>query len=152
MSRKFKSYRKYNYNEGGGKAKKIILISLAVVLVLVLAVVIAAILLLGGSGSTDAVPTFTIQSLPDKTTYYVGDTPNWIGFQAVLTTAQGNAVTLSASNCKITGFDSSKPADNQVILVQYKEYTASFTISILDPSDKPVDKQFTGKMSFKTLY
>ena len=151
MARKFKSYRKYDYKEGSGKAKKIILISLAVVLVLVLAVAITGILLLNSSGNTDDIPTFTVHSLPDKTTYYVGDTPNWIGFKAILTTSQGDSVTLSANNCKITGFDSSKPAENQVITVQYKEYSTTFTITILDPADKPVDKQFTGKMSFKTL-
>jgi len=149
MARKFKSYRKYDYKEGSGKKKKIILIVLAVVLVLAIAIA-AALLLLGGS-ETPTETTFTIQSLPEKLTYYVGDTPVWSGLKLLLTTPSGNSVTLGPDNCQITGFDSSAPTTGQVITVQYKEYTTTFTISILDNSEKPVDKQFIGKMSFKTL-
>jgi len=149
MARKFKSYRKYDYKEGSGKKKKIILIVLAVVLVLAIAIA-AALLLLGGS-ETPTETTFTIQSLPEKTAYYVGDVPDWSGLEVALTTPEGNTVILKPNNCAFSGFNSSAPTQNQVITVQYKEYTTTFTISILDPADKPVDKQFTGKMSFKTL-
>lgn len=152
MAKKYVSTKKYSYDEGA-KKKKILLIVAAIVLVLVLAVVAAvAIFLLGGGGNVGVKePSFTIQSFPDKTTFYVGEPPVFTGLQVVLTTAEGNSVTLGPDNCKITGFNSSAPAKNQVITVQYKEYTASFTIDILAASEKPVDKQFTGKMTFKTL-
>lgn len=151
MARKYVSTKKYNYDEGA-KKKKIILIVAAVLLVVILAAAAAVFFLLhGGGDATPEEPAFGILALPDKTTYYVGDTPNWLGFAAVLTTEQGNSVTLNADKCKITGFDSSKPVKGQVITVQYKEYTKTFTIDILDPSEKPVIKNFTGKMTFKTL-
>ena len=151
MARKFKSNSR-SYNRGykqGPNVKKIVLISLAVVLALVI-IAVAALLLFGGN-ETPASTTFSISSMPEKAIYYVGESPVWSGLQATLTTPSGNSVALSADNCQITGFDSSAPTDNQVITVQYKEYVAYFSISILDPADKPVDKQFTGKMSFKTL-
>lgn len=148
MSRKFKNYRSNNYSYSSNiNVKKIVLIALAVVLVVALAVV--ALLLLGGN-EAPAETTFTIHSLPEKTAYYVGDAPAWSGFKAVLTTPEGNTVTLKADNCKFSGFNSSAPTLNQVITVTYKEYTTTFTISILEKTEQKPDSLFVG-MSFKTL-
>lgn len=146
MAKKYRSSRKYSYNTEN-KSKKTILIVVAVVLVL--AIAIAALFIFGGNNGSTGTTTFSIQSLPEKTTYYVGDTPVWSGLKAVLTTPEGNSVTLSADNCTITGFDSSKPAAAQVITVKYKDYTDTFTITIQDKAEQKPDSLFVG-MEFKT--
>lgn len=148
MARKYVSTKKYNYDEGSRK-KKIILIVVAVLLVLILAAVAAVFFLLRGGEEPPKEPTFEIASAPDNITYYVGDFPVWTGLEMLLTTAEGNSVTLKPDNCNITGFDSSAPAKNQVITVTYKEYSATFTINILDPSERPAAGMFTS-LSFKT--
>ncbi len=147
MSRKFKSYRKYDYKEGK-KTKKVIWIVLAVVLVL--AVAIAALILFGGDEDIEKTTSFEIHSAPNKTTYYVGDVPAFAGLQLALTSPDGNTVILGPESCTISGFDSSVPVNKQVITVTYKEYTTTFTIKILDKAEEPPTGMFTG-MSFKSL-
>lgn len=149
MSRKFKSQRKYNYNSGTN-FKKIILIILIVILVAA-AVIFAAISLLGNSDNTTGATSFTIQSVPDKITYHVGEVPSWFGLKLKLITAEGNSATFGPESCTITGFDSSAPAENQVITVKYNDYTATFTITIIDAGNDDFQPGGLFKsMSFKS--
>lgn len=149
MARKYKSSRKYSYNSGAN-TKKIILIAVAVVLVIAAAV--AAVLLLGGNDEPTEKATFSLQSPPNKTTYYVGESASWLGLKAKLVTAEGNIVILGPDSCIITGFDSSAPAQNQVITVKYEDYTTTFAVTILEKEQEgeqtPENGQFDG-LSFK---
>ena len=135
MARKFKSYRN-SYGDSSVNIKKILLIVGAAVLGILLISAISvgiflATLSLGDEPQRE--PTFYVQTMPEKTTYMVGDFPVWSGFTAVLTTASGNSITLGIDNCTFTGFDSSAPAEEQVITVTYKEFSDTFTITIMFP-------------------
>lgn len=148
MAKKYVSTKKYNYDEGS-KKKKIILIVVAVLLAVVVAVAATVLMLLGGGDKAPGEPTFTVHAMPEKTTYYVGDVPAWSGLKLKLTTAEGNVVILKPDNCKISGFDSSAPVASQVITVTYKEYSTTFSISILDKSELKPENLFVG-MTFKS--
>lgn len=151
MARKYKSSRKYNYN-GEAKSKKIILIVVAVLLVLAAAV--AAILLLGGNDEATGNASFSLHSAPNKTTYYVGESPSWYGLEVKLITAEGSTIILGPESCTITGFDNSRPVENQVITVKYEQYTATFTVSIVERNHEQQKPENNGKlsgMSFKTM-
>lgn len=128
MARKYRSSKKYSYNQSA-KSKKIVLIVLAVVLVVVAAAV-AAFMLLGSGDDNTGKALFTLQTPPEKTTYRVGESPTWYGLQVLLVTDAGSTVVLGPESCKITGFDSSAPAENQVITVKYGEYSTTFTVAI----------------------
>ena len=151
MARKYKSYRTYNYNSDS-KSIKTILIIAAVVLVVVAAV--AALLLLGGNEEYIGEASFSLLTAPDKTTYYVGESASWFGLKMKLITAEGNVVVLGPDSCTITGFDSSAPAEYQVITVQYEQLITTFTVTILDKEQQgeqnPENGQFKG-LSFKTM-
>ena len=150
MAKKYVSTKKYSYNEGS-KKKKIILIVAAVLLVV--AVAVAAILLLGGgNGGSVGRTYFTVQSMPNKTTFAVGEPASWQGLQVRLVTEMGSVINLGPDSCTITGFDSSAPAESQTITVKYQEYTTTFTITIVDPSQgnqDPSGGNFNG-LSFKS--
>ncbi len=143
MSRR---YKKYSYNQGA-KIKKIILC--VIIAILVVSAAVVAFMLLDTNNDTNGETTFTIQSPPEKTTYYVGENPSWYGMKLMIVTGDGNTVTFGPESCTITGFDSSKPAQNQIITVSYKNYSATFTISILD--DVPGDFQPSGLFKSMTL-
>lgn len=146
MSRKYKSSRKYSYNQGT-KTKKIVLIVLAAILVVGAAV--AAFMTLGNDNATEGETSFTIDSPPEKTTYYVGENPAWYGLKLKLVTSEGNTIIFGYESCNITGFDSSKPAENQIITVTYKNYSATFAITVLD--EEPGDMQPGGLFKSMTL-
>lgn len=88
-----------------------------------------------GDVDLEADPTkIYVVSKPDKTVYYVGDTPNYSGLSIGVVEQSSSGFTLSydeyTEQLTITGFDSSTPVAEQVITVQYKEHTTSFTIEI----------------------
>ena len=141
MSRKF---RKYAYGQNKIN-KKVILIVAFTVLVLIGG--IAALFLSKSSELSDN--TATLQSAPTKTTYYVGDTPSWDGLALKITSPNGTSMTYGPNSCTITGFDSSKPAENQVITVKYQNHTATFTVTILEKDTQKPQGLFLG-ITFKT--
>lgn len=149
--RKYRSSKKYSYNQGA-KTKKIVLIALAAVLAA--ALIAAALFFIFAGSDNNTQNRFTVLSRPDKTTYFVGESPSWYGFEAKLTTDTGSTVTLGPESCTFSGFNSSVPVENQVITVRYKQHTATFNIKIVAKSDNnqqnPADGQFNG-MSFKTM-
>lgn len=133
MARKYKSSRKYSYNSDS-KNKKVLLIVLAVVLALA-AIAAVVFFIFGGKDDTNTnTGSFSLTALPDKTTFTIGEPASWHGLKALLKTAEGNFVVLGPESCTITGFDSSVPANDQVITVKYKNYSATFTIDIIDPN------------------
>ena len=77
-----------------------------------------------------------ISTKPIRLTYYVGDNADYSGLQLEL---QGFEITkffvdynTSPEDFTITGFDSSAPAEEQVITVEYKGFTATFNVTILE--------------------
>lgn len=89
------------------------------------------------SGSSNGVVTsISVSSKPDKTSYYVGDSANFSGLQIMFSGENIEAGYVSYDNDSadlvITGFDSSAPTDEQVITVEYKGCTATFTIKVLE--------------------
>lgn len=75
-----------------------------------------------------------ISAPPSKTVYYVGDTPNYSGLKIGVEQVGDNGYLLTYdenySELTITGFDSSAPAKEQTITVQYKGFTTTFTVEI----------------------
>lgn len=142
------------------KQQKGIILAAVVGIVVVIAVVVICILVgtnnttngegTGDDGSSDvgdsgdenrgevdleAEPTqIYVATVPNKTVYYVGDTPNYSGLSIGVMEENSSGFKLDYDEYPeeliITGFDSSKPAAEQVITVQYKEYTTSFTVVI----------------------
>ena len=80
----------------------------------------------------------TISAAPGKRTYYVGDLPNYQGLVINVNYGNGNPVLVyyddNPDDFTFTGFDSSAPAEKQVITVDYKGKTDTFTIEIKEVS------------------
>ena len=95
--------------------------------------------LLGGNNGNPSNQEFiaseiSIVTPPNKTVYFVGDTPNYAGLKVGVARLGDVGMTLSYeesyNELTITGFDSSAPVKEQVITVQYKGFTATFTVEI----------------------
>lgn len=84
----------------------------------------------------DTITSIGIAVKPTKTSYYVGDRPNFSGLEIVVARAELDqeqvSYNLSTDEFTITGFDSSAPNPEQVITVEYKGFTATFTVKILE--------------------
>ncbi len=80
------------------------------------------------------VTSISISTAPGKRTYYVGDNPSYAGL--VITVHYGGInpdliyYDENPDDFVFTGFDSSAPADEQVITVEYKGKTDMFTVEI----------------------
>lgn len=89
-----------------------------------------------GESLNSVVTSISVSSKPDKTSYYVGDSPNFSGLQIMFSGENVEAGYVSYDNDNadlvITGFDSSVPVDEQVITVEYKGCTTSFMIKVLE--------------------
>ncbi len=135
MARKYRHSGKFTYDQAA-KKKKSTAIVLAVVLALSAIAVILFFIFSGSSGSSGETPPFTVLYPPNKTTYFVGEEAVWDGFRARLITESGTSI-LNKDKCTFSGFDSSAPAENQVITVTYEQYTATFYVTIAAQPDDP---------------
>ena len=92
----------------------------------------------GGEGGNVEIPeeitNFYVSSLPSKIVYYVGDEANYSGLIVCVKNPElGNLFIGYDSNPEdftITGFDSSAPVEEQVITVECRGFTDTFTIKI----------------------
>jgi len=163
----FDTGSKFNLNLGSFKSltkkqKETILI--AVIGIVVVAFVVATVILIstvnggnlggnnngGGSGnagnaglSDSTITSISVLVKPHKTSYYVGDPFEVSGLEIMLsgTDWDGKRVRYSDSPNEffITGFDSSAPTNEQTITVEYKGFTDTFTVKILEiPASDPV--------------
>ncbi|MBR3875375.1 MAG: bacterial Ig-like domain-containing protein [Clostridia bacterium] len=131
---------------------------IAIAVVLVVAIVIVGVVILTGdnnsggenSGGTndggttdgdytevpDEIKQFYISTTPLKTDYTVGDVANYSGLVVYLKSADGISMFINYNDdpdaFTITGFDSSKPAEEQVITVECRGFTDTFTIKIIE--------------------
>ncbi len=105
----------------------------------------------------DEISDFYISAPPAKTTYYVGDIADFSGLSLYYKSQETSSVFINyepgLEGIVITGFDSSIPDDEQVITVECRGLTDTFTIRILevpistptlvgihlDPNNMPVD-------------
>lgn len=143
-ARDFKTYGKV----GKRVNSKIVAAALAAVAVIVLAVVLVVNLQDNEPGVEPL--SLSVSKYPDKTTYYVGEAAAFNGLKLKMTLTDGTAITVDGSECEIVGFNSSKPAETQIITVKYKEMQTTFSITIQEISTDLPDAKYTG-ISFKTL-
>lgn len=84
----------------------------------------------------EEITNFYISSLPSKTEYIVDDPANYSGLAVYVKSAEGQSMFISYDDdpdaFTITGFDSSAPAEEQVITVECRGFTDTFTIKIVD--------------------
>lgn len=79
---------------------------------------------------------FYISALPSKTEFTVGDPIDFSGLTVYVKSAEDESLYISYDDDPdafiITGFDSSAPAEEQVITVECRGFTDTFTIKILE--------------------
>ena len=116
--------------------KKTLLISAISVAAIIIAVAVAMIISALNQGKQ--IRLISIASTPDDTNYYVGEAANYEGLKILVTLVNGDTYTVGAKDCIITGFDSSKAAESQTVTVNYRDFLATFTVTIEDfPAPKP---------------
>ncbi len=71
-----------------------------------------------------------VDTLPKKMEYYVTDKADFRGLKVGVTRNNGEYFIVDGSDCKITGFDSSKPYVKQVITISYEGFTTNLYINI----------------------
>lgn len=124
------------------KKKKTIVIVSVIVAVLVVAAVAGIILsLFKGPDQVDPkeIQSISLSTPPTKTTYYVGEPFDATGVSVqVKTNDMSYTSFVDYTNLTFSGFDSSAPAEEQVITVSYKGFTTTFTVTIKEiPSATP---------------
>lgn len=77
----------------------------------------------------DTIESIEISSLPNKTSYYVGETLNTSGLSIRASYASGKADTIS-DGYMVSGFDSSS-VGKKTVTVEYKGMTTAFTVEII---------------------
>lgn len=124
---------------------------LIITAIVVVALVVVAILVLpklfskeeenGENTVTPTVSGIVVREIPDKVRFYVGEDPDFRGLVIAVNDTNFNSKTVRYNNASddftFTGFDSSAPAVNQVITVEYKGVKTTFKIDIIaHPSEK----------------
>ena len=107
----------------------------------------------GGEGTMpDEISVLQISLLPTKTVYYVGDEPNYDGLYVYIRDGNGESKYIYYVNdpdaFTFSGFDSSAPTEKQVITVECRGLTDTFTVEILPAPES--DANLVG-ISMKTL-
>ena len=140
--------------KGVGKFKKGIDPKILVAAVTAFLVVVVAVVLVFALQDNEEVVeprALAVESAPDKITYYVGEMPVFTGLKLKMILTNGVMINVDYRECDITGFDSSKAEETQVITVKYKDLKTTFTVTI---QEKPVSEipnaKYSG-ISIKTL-
>ena len=95
----------------------------------------------------------SISSTPYDTEYYVGEELNTEGLSIQVLRNNKEFYFVDASKCDISGFDSSKPVERQIITVSYKGFICTFSVSIIElPKPVPVLKSIYIETLPKTEY
>ena len=139
---KFSGYKNVHHRDGGNSKFASIPKPARIIIIVVAAILAVAILVLGVLSIIDAVKKkkteefnkqlkeIQISHLPDKRTYYCGNSFDTTGLVVYSVTNGGTFTKLDLDACTITGFDSSVPVKEQTITVTYKEFTATFLVEI----------------------
>jgi hypothetical protein len=117
-----------------------------------------AIQLLAVSASGGDVPTpvslesISITKAATKTLYTVGESLDISGLEVTGYYSDGSSKVESISPANITGFDSTSPAESQVLTITVNGKTTSYTVEIKDAVPETLDRIEISKAATKTLY
>lgn len=75
----------------------------------------------------------SMQELPNKLTYKIGDTLDVTGGVLVVTYSDGSVDTIAMKNAMIGGFNS-KQAGTMLLTVRYESFTNMFSVKVIDPN------------------
>ena len=137
----------------GVKLKKTANLKIVAVALVAVAIVVMSVALSSALRDNETViepMSLSIESLPAKTTYYVGELAAFSGLKLKMTLTNGATVLIDGSECDITGFDSSQPVENQILTVNYKQLQATFSINVEELIVEIPTGNYCG-LSFKTL-
>ncbi len=115
------------------KTKKSLIIA-AIVVAVVIALVVVGILIANSAkekAHNAEIKELMISTRPNKTTYYVGDEPDYTGLTVQAISNDLSVKNLGVGDLTITGFNSESPVEGQVIVVRYGNHTTSFTVDII---------------------
>ena len=119
------------------KKRNTIIIISVILAVVVLAGVVGLILIFGDQSekkNPQDIVGISLVSRPSQTTYYVGEEFDPAGTKIqVGTYDMAYTSFVEYDNLTFSGFDSSAPAEGQVITVSYKGFTTTFTVDIKEP-------------------
>ncbi|OPY58393.1 MAG: Endo-1,4-beta-xylanase A precursor [Pelotomaculum sp. PtaU1.Bin035] len=91
----------------------------------------------------------------NKLNYTVGDTLDITGLQIIGTYSDNSTAVLPITAANVTGFDSSKPATGQVLIITAEGKTATYTIDVYAAGttpENPVVQTFTGYIEDEDCY
>ena len=138
------------------KKSTIITIIVAILLLAVIATVVTLVIV--NNRNNNAVKNIYISSWPEKLQYYVGEDADYTGLVIGVLKHNGTSeyVTYSEetkSLFTITGFDSSKPAEDKALTIAYGEYTCNMYITVKEvPKPAPILVAITLSSLPKTEY
>lgn len=123
---------KKNSGSGARKPKNVKSITgISISLVVVIALIsVLLVIVIGANKQGNEIGHISISSTPNKTTYYVGEEADYEGLRITVTHRNGKQSTVPISECTITGFDNTAPAEKQTISVQYEGFIATFSITV----------------------
>lgn len=153
----FKKNSEINLSNKSGNRKKPnlkLIIGIAIALVLIAAIVIVVVTTVKKDKEQgDQISYIAISSTPIKTSYYVGENPNYDGLRVNVTRQSGETFVVKPEECTITGFDSSAVNDNLLITVNYQGFIATYTVKIKElPKSTPILKKIWLDKLPKTEY
>lgn len=130
-----KAEKASDLNKGGSLLKKSInpIIPISIVAGVILVAVLTLTLILPAiERNGQELDGIMISATPDKTVYLVGEEANYDGLRITVTRKNGETFTVRATDCQITGFDSS--AEGSVCInVKYEGFDAAFYIKVEEP-------------------
>ncbi len=118
------------------KKRKILMLFSFVIIIISIAL---SILLILKNKYDKQINRISVSSTPNDTQYYVGEELNLEGLSIIVIRNNEDFYHVDASKCEVSGFDSSKAVERQIITVSYKGFTCTFSVSIIDyPKPTPV--------------
>jgi len=153
-------YKKFKYNNKNIKntAKKPISKRALIIIISIVSVILAIALAVGifflvNDLHNKEVAGIQVGRLPDKVTYYCGETLDITGLKIYTFTNGGDFTSVRLDECTITGFDSSAAVDSQTVTVKYKDFTVTFMVAIKEEEPTiPMLESITMETLPKTEY
>ncbi|THF83238.1 discoidin domain-containing protein [Cohnella fermenti] len=87
-----------------------------------------------------------------QTEYAVGESLNVEGLKLDIVWNDGSRTSVPVTESMTSGFDSSEPAESQLLTVTYGDYTASYTVSIVEPVLTITGIAISDQSTHKTQY
>lgn len=117
--------------------RKIIILVACVVLALVIGATVA-VLLVQEQNHGEQISHINISSMPNDREYYLDEALDITGLSVQVILNNGSYYFVTAEELTVTGFDSSKVNENLPLVVSYKGFSDTFTVSVkVFPKPKP---------------